>query len=371
MVRTRSSGNGIKTMVLNIKATAKALRRTSAILAQWFGYALGVLSRQDEKHDMIVLNGTHDAKKLQELVYEFIENFVLCPACGNPETKMLIRGNGLCLHDVSCGATSQVQPKGAYNVKMTEWLMGYVTREAKEKPSAQTSKGGKTDEFKDDIGGGEGVYINVEELTALLRQQEEAKVNEADVDKFFNEFQERCQGSEDDASLYRDFTRFADRINAMNSTARIKMVFCALFEKEPLNMLTTIEKRRGLLIRFAMEEAAQRDLLYIFGQFLCEEHPELMSSAPIIWYTLYKNEIVEDDALKAWKGKFSSRFEKKREKPKELREILSNFYTWLDKAETAPEEEEEHHEEEHHEEEHHEAAHNDEDEKEDIDIDAI
>ena len=35
------------------------------------------------------MNGSHDADKLQDILDGFIEKFVLCPDCENPETVLV------------------------------------------------------------------------------------------------------------------------------------------------------------------------------------------------------------------------------------------------------------------------------------------
>ena len=39
------------------------------------------------------MNGAHDGDKLQEILDDFIQKFVLCPECENPETVLVSLGN--------------------------------------------------------------------------------------------------------------------------------------------------------------------------------------------------------------------------------------------------------------------------------------
>lgn len=43
--------------------------------------------RQNER---FIVNGSHDATKLQDLLDGFIRKYVLCPECDNPETELLV-----------------------------------------------------------------------------------------------------------------------------------------------------------------------------------------------------------------------------------------------------------------------------------------
>ena len=56
---------------------------------KFFGCELGANTQFDKKNDRYIVNGSHDADKLQEILDNFIERFVLCPECENPETELV------------------------------------------------------------------------------------------------------------------------------------------------------------------------------------------------------------------------------------------------------------------------------------------
>ena len=58
-------------------------------LTKFFGCELGAQIHVDEKNERYIVNGAHEATKLQELLDGFIKKFVLCQGCGNPETVMV------------------------------------------------------------------------------------------------------------------------------------------------------------------------------------------------------------------------------------------------------------------------------------------
>ncbi|OHT09778.1 Domain found in IF2B/IF5 family protein [Tritrichomonas foetus] len=349
--RKVSSGNGVKTAILNAKQVAKAIGRSLGCVTQWFGYALAVQAKQgqNQNQDQIILNGDHsDNRKLLNSLYEFIDIFVLCPACQNPETTMDVKDKNLFLHCHSCGNTSQVvSNKAAYVLKMADWIIQHIASENKQQPSTATTqvKGriDAIDEFQKNVGGtddgSQGVYINIEELTALQKslepQAETAPaetVSAEEIDKFFDEITKMCATDCSDIEIYKKFAPFAEKAQ-MNSSSKLKMIFEALFGGQPQKLLEIIEKRRSLLIRFTMEESSQRDMLSFMSQYICRTHPELMTSAPIIWYKLFDNEIIEEAAIQNWRQKPSSRFEKDKQKAQDLRNaILKDFFTWLAEA---------------------------------------
>lgn len=67
-----------------------------------------------------VLKGAHSRETLMEMLEAFINKFVLCPACGNPETLIVIQGGQVKLSCEACTHTSAADNKhklAAYMVK--------------------------------------------------------------------------------------------------------------------------------------------------------------------------------------------------------------------------------------------------------------
>ena len=56
---------------------------------KYFGCELGAQTQFDIKNDRFIVNGSHDASKLQSLLDGFIKRFVLCFECSNPETILV------------------------------------------------------------------------------------------------------------------------------------------------------------------------------------------------------------------------------------------------------------------------------------------
>lgn len=58
----------------------------------------------DEKNDRYIVNGAHQSDRLRELLDSFIEKFVLCDSCKNPETDLLVGKDDLISRDCkACG----------------------------------------------------------------------------------------------------------------------------------------------------------------------------------------------------------------------------------------------------------------------------
>lgn len=70
-------------------SSSKFLIVTFSDPTKYFGCELGAQTQFDLKNDRYIVNGAHEAIKLQGLLDGFIKKFVLCPQCSNPETNLV------------------------------------------------------------------------------------------------------------------------------------------------------------------------------------------------------------------------------------------------------------------------------------------
>lgn len=351
--RKMSSGNGVKTSIINSSDIAKAINRTQACLTQWFGYALACQSRISSQSNQIVLNGDHSPKKLQDSLYEFIDYFILCPCCSNPETTMDKKGNQLLLHCHACGKT-EAACQGAhpsYVQKTLDWILSHMTTEQKQTQNVTTRTRGRLDEIDefqqqkanevDDAG--TGLAIDVDDLkkaeTEIDAKTAKAKLTQDQEEEYIEKLKKQLAGEESDLEIFEEFSSVAES-GGWSSLTRLNIIYECLFNGATKELLDILKDRRGFLIRMLPDDDTQKDFLQFMAKYIEKDHPELLSSAPIIWYTLYDNEIVEDGGMQKF---ISSRISKRFEDPakgKELRKLLDKFYKWLESAEIEPEPEE-------------------------------
>lgn len=72
---------------------------------------MGAQTNFDLKNDRYIVNGEHDANKLQDILDGFIKKFVLCPSCENPETTLKVRRQGINSKCKACGHAFTIDPK--------------------------------------------------------------------------------------------------------------------------------------------------------------------------------------------------------------------------------------------------------------------
>lgn len=120
ITKIEGRGNGIKTNVVNMVEIAKALARPASYTTKYFGNELGAQSKFDEKTGISLVNGAHDTPKLAGLLENFINKYVQCYGCGNPETEIVItKTQMITLKCAACGFVSDVDMRD----KLTTFIL--------------------------------------------------------------------------------------------------------------------------------------------------------------------------------------------------------------------------------------------------------
>ncbi len=108
VAKIEGRGNGIKTVVDNCSDIATALDRSAGEVIKFFGCDLGAQSKYNEEEDKAIVNGAHTQFDLQKKLAIYIEKFVLCQTCKNPETRYKIRNEEVFQVCGACGETNMV-----------------------------------------------------------------------------------------------------------------------------------------------------------------------------------------------------------------------------------------------------------------------
>ena len=145
-------GNGIRTAIMNTSDVTRALSRPPAYVIKFFGFELGAQTSINEIDDRYHVNGSHDAPKLQELLDGFINKFVLCKACKNPETDIIVQRDGNLLRDCkACGRRTPIDLKH----KLTSYIVKNppaTAQKGRKKAAATASANTGASDFVNKIG---------------------------------------------------------------------------------------------------------------------------------------------------------------------------------------------------------------------------
>lgn len=124
-IKVEGKGAASKTVILNMTEIADALKRNTDHIVRLIGQELGTQTKIDKKNDRCILNGSHDPKTILSLIYFFVENYVLCGKCRNPETFYVAKEKGLRRECYACGNKTKTEGK----------LVNAIMKEIKEKGS--------------------------------------------------------------------------------------------------------------------------------------------------------------------------------------------------------------------------------------------
>lgn len=103
-----SINKGKWTSLVNSKSLSSALLQEECFISQWLSYSLGIQTKI--RPGQIVMNKPIDENTFLNALYDMIENFIACPACGSPETTFEHRNDGVTLHCSTCGFMNAIRP---------------------------------------------------------------------------------------------------------------------------------------------------------------------------------------------------------------------------------------------------------------------
>ncbi|KAF2229034.1 putative eukaryotic translation initiation factor 5 [Viridothelium virens] len=159
--KIEGKGNGIKTVVANLSSVANSLARPPSYIIKYFGFELGAQTNNNPNDDRWIINGAHDAGKLQDYLDGFINKFVLCKKCKNPETDVNIKDGRIFLDCKACGQRSETDPR----LKLSSFILknqpkkgkkDKSTKKAERKARKEAEASGDHDEGANGNGNGSG-----------------------------------------------------------------------------------------------------------------------------------------------------------------------------------------------------------------------
>lgn len=381
MAKVEGKGNGIKTVIVNMPEIAKALGRPPTYPTKYFGCELGAQTLFDFKNERFIVNGSHDASKLQDLLDGFIRKFVLCPECDNPETELMVstKRNTISQGCKACGFHGLLES----NHKLVTYILknpptlnpasqGSSLTEGKrskriKKTNGETNGENNGDEsidavdappINDSLRNGSGdddddtewaVDVSEEAVRARMQDLTDGAKNitiNDDLEKSEKERMDilyelikakRDAGMLDDVNVQKEIANEADRLEIK---PKVPLLLAELLFDQ--NILQQIKKYRKLFLRFVYQSNNKKTSRYLMGgiEMLISLHKDtLMSKVPIILKLLYDNDILGEEELIEWSEKVSKKYVSK-EMSQEIREKASPFIKWLKEADVESSEEE-------------------------------
>lgn len=421
--KIEGKGNGIKSVIVNLSSVAQSLARNPQCmflilyyslrdrrlihfldLVKFFGFELGAQVKANPTDDRWIINGAHDAAKLQDYLDGFINKFVLCNECKNPETDLKITKDkqGIMRDCKACGKLTPIDPSSR--------LFGFIM---KNPPDGSGSSGKKTgrkerkgkskvngdDEDKEKNGNGNGNgngsgsgegsdngeieleansddeftrritaeaktlaptedakddeddwAVDMSEEAVRKRQEELAKTLKAtNIDDDEEEggenpydtlgswiMEERTKDGEiDDIEVYKK----AAELGIATKHKTLQVLAQTLFNEDVVKK-KQIDEHAALLKKLITSERHERAFLGGIERFVGNDYPKLINSIPNILMSIYQNDLVSEDVIKAWGSKASKKYVDIAVS-KKVRKASEPFIKWLDEADAESDDDDE------------------------------
>ncbi|OQE17609.1 hypothetical protein PENSTE_c020G02876 [Penicillium steckii] len=394
--KIEGKGNGIKTVIVNLDSVARSLSRPPAYLIKYFGFELGAQANAKPTDERWIINGAHDAPKLQDYLDGFISKFVLCKKCKNPETDVNIKDEKITLDCKACGQRSDVDPR----LKLSTFIVRNnpkggkkdkkdkkARREAKKEKAAngdqEASPGDSNGSENGDENGDVGVEAGSDdELTRRINSQaKDIEVDEVADDDWAVDMSEEAikarakdlpddlkrslvleNGDDDEAdgpSAYEqlgswivdaaaeagDVTKVSDidiykkarEFGIETKHKTVAVLAQSIFDDK---IVKQIEDRAPLLKKLITSERHEKAFLGGTERFVGQDRPALLGQIPAILLGYFQNDLVAEETLKAWGSKTSKKYVDI-STSKKIHKAAQPFLEWLENAESDEESEEE------------------------------
>ena len=109
---------------------------------KYFGFELGAQTNNNPNDDRWIINGSHEASKLQDYLDGFISKFVLCKQCKNPETDVNFKDGYILLDCKACGQRSTVDGR----LKLSSFILKNQPKKGKKDKAEKKARRAKAKE---------------------------------------------------------------------------------------------------------------------------------------------------------------------------------------------------------------------------------
>ncbi|XP_055600744.1 eukaryotic translation initiation factor 5 [Uranotaenia lowii] len=380
--KVEGKGNGIKTVIVNMAEVARAIGRPATYPTKYFGCELGAQTQFDHKNERFIVNGSHDANKLQDLLDGFIRKFVLCPECDNPETELIVSSKKGTISQgcKACGFHGPLEVNHKVNTfiiknppnvnpasqgaSLTEGKRKQRSKKAGENgddSTANTTTDGDStaladesmdrsiranNDDDDDVNwtvdtSEEAVRARMQDLTDGAKNMTVSddfdKTEKERMDIFYELVKKKRDAGElDNVQTHKELVTEASRLDIQSkaSLVLVELLFTA-------NVVQEARKHRNLLLRFTHNDTkAQKYFIGGLEQLIFLHQDKLMDKVPGIFKLFYDADVLEEKALEEWSQKVSKKYVSK-EVATMIHEKAQPFIKWLKEAEEEESSEEE------------------------------
>lgn len=389
--KVEGRGNGIKTAVVNASDVARALNRSTPYIIKYFGFELGAQTSISMEKDRYLVNGVHEPSKLQDVLDGFINKFVLCGSCKNPETEIIITKDQDLVRD--CKACGKRTPMDLRH-KLSSFILknppesfeGGAAGGKKKKKAATASanvrgggvsisdiaQGRTANDINQLEGQGDDTAVDkagagdddddelARQINAAASELEKIEVKDDDwaVDMSEEAIRQRAKelqvgpgGMSKEISKLDDYGEWivaqeelptdvelykkAAELDILQEPKIAAVLAQTLFDED---IVDEIGGHSAFFNKIFISSEYEKNFLGGIERFLGLQHKDLISSLPKILVQLYNHDIISEEEIIRFGTKSSKKFVP-RDISKKVRRAAKPFITWLENAESEDEEE--------------------------------
>lgn len=120
-VSQEGKNQNTRTIIKNFTLICSELKRDPMDIEKFIGYKLNLRVKIEKKELMV--HGNHTVMVLQNIINEYIKDYVLCGSCGNPETNICNNKIINVLICCACGSSTEVSGSSKLNKRYNEYLI--------------------------------------------------------------------------------------------------------------------------------------------------------------------------------------------------------------------------------------------------------
>ncbi|KAJ6505412.1 domain found in IF2B/IF5-domain-containing protein [Mycena sanguinolenta] len=334
LTKIEGKGNGLKTVLPNMSNVARALGRPPSYTTKFFGYELGAHISVDDKKERYIVNGVHDANRLRELLHDFIDKFVLCKLCKNPETELIVlkvgRTEDIIQHCKACGERKGVN----MGHKLTTFILKNPPIKARQgkKVANGDAVEGDNEPTKKINALAEAMELNQDAAIEAVKARETSMPTAA-LGGGYEDADE-----DDENSPYVQFGNF---IMDAPETDNPKTLNTAIYKKAEELGIEKKHKAALILVTIFTENVVaeipkfapllKKAFLGGIERLVGLAYPGLLPQVTEILMALYQNDILDQKVVTDWGTHVSKKYTDK-EVNKKVRRAGMRFFKWLEEA---------------------------------------
>ena len=354
--KVEGKGNGIKTVVVNMVDIARALERPPTYVTKYFGFELGAQTQLDIKDERYIVNGCHDARKMQDILDGFIKKFVLCEKCENPETVLKVKRNMIGASCKACGHIFTLDMRH----KLTTFIVknppekdissqgsSQAEKKDRKKEKEEKNKGNKKGGSDEDNDWGDvaddGVWItdtSSEAIAARAKEQLTSGISSFIIDSDMEKTEEeriniffkyaQVKKGMINSGVAKEILAEAERLEIKN---KAPVVLCELLFNDKMFKEKQLDKYTELLLRFTHDNRkGQKYLIGGIEKTVESFEAALLPKVSLIFKELYDEDVLEEEVLLEWAKKVSKKNVSK-ELAQKIHGKAAPFIKWLQEAE--------------------------------------